>query len=271
MNDTTPNTLSIMPQDSNLNTENIRDSQNYTLVQSLKDAWKVCKHEFLMSRYLVLSSGIILLCIVCLAPFEINGYENKLFVGTIYVLLFFAFIIFAFSYFFSAAISFYQGIFGKNAYLTHSLPISLDAMLFAKIFIFLLWALIGGCEMIFLLWIIKPISWTSMLFEMDIEDLEIVLFAIAQWISTTLFEITYIFMIAALIHRKKTFTMFYGILLYFLIKVALAILFAVIISSLPQLDHLSHARLWFTLVPIILLSILWYGICRVIIKNKLAL
>ena len=116
----------------NSNTKKNEANQQHTnnqFITFLYNIVKICKHEFLMSRILVVISLIIALCIVLLA---LSSNGKMLYYSSIIIFTSFAFLIFGISYFLSIAMSFYHGIFGKYAYLTHSLPITLDSILFAK-------------------------------------------------------------------------------------------------------------------------------------------
>lgn len=249
-------------------------------LKACKDGAKICKYEFSMSRVLLILTILITALITCFFPFREGVNDSGTIVTTLSVILFFAFMIFGVSYFLSAAISFYQGIFGRTAYLTHSLPISLDAMLLGKIFIFVLWAFVFILELVYLDIVLNSnVMANSFEFLMrgdfsDFFGMNVLFFTC--WLGFVLFEITYIFMIATLVHTKRTFVIVWGIFYYFGIKVLLSIIYSVIMAFLPvgfyewSMNNVMNFWIAFIL-PIYILSLIWYFICRTIIQNKLSL
>lgn len=247
----------------NSNTKKNEANQQHTnnqFITFLYNIVKICKHEFLMSRILVVISLIIALCIVLLA---LSSNGKMLYYSSIIIFTSFAFLIFGISYFLSIAMSFYHGIFGKYAYLTHSLPITLDSILFAKIFVFMLWSLVliaESCALGFVLY--NSVEYFKIL-KINISD---ILFAICNWFSWTLFEITYIFMITALVHRKKSFLFLHGIIIYFAIKILLSIILIIFIDK----TNIDITRNIYIIMPLVC-SIVWYMVCKYILVYKLNL
>ena len=78
-----------------------------------------------------------------------------------------------------------------------------------------------------------------------------------------LHEITYIFMIAALVHKKKTHVMIWGIVYYFGIKVALNIILSAVILNMPEsiienLDEGSVSIQTLAILPQLILAAIYY-------------
>ncbi|TLE11101.1 hypothetical protein [Helicobacter bilis] len=232
----------------------------------ISHALKICKHEFLMSRIL-----LIIVCII-MAINLLIFINNDRHSATFYILIviqWFAFFICSITYVLSAAISFYQGVFGKHAYLTHALPVSIESIIGAKILIYFLWFLVIFAAFIFALYAgtsgISQVGDLLALFQ-DALVWKIIPF----FILSVLQEIVFIFMVVALVHRKKTYTLFIGILTYFGIKVLLLILFGILSNLMPDNIEENTILLLLYLYNILLLC-LFYFICHRIIKYKLAL
>ena len=232
----------------------------------ISHALKICKHEFLMSRILLIIVCIIM-AINLLIFINNNPHSAAFFI--LIVIQWFAFCICSITYVLSAAISFYQGVFGKQAYLTHALPVSIESIIGAKILIYFLWFLVIFAAFIFTLYAgTKSIA--------SIQNLLVLFQDALMWkiipffILSVLQEIVFIFMVVALVHRKKTYTLFIGILTYFGIKVVLLIFIGVLSNLLPDEIDENTALLLLYLYNILLLC-LFYFICHRIIKYKLAL
>ena len=232
----------------------------------ISHALKICKHEFLMSRIL-----LIIVCIIMAINLLIL-INNDRHSATFYILIviqWFAFFICSITYVLSAAISFYQGVFGKHAYLTHALPVSIESIIGAKILIYFLWFLVIFAAFIFALYAdtsgISQVGDLLALFQ-DALVWKIIPF----FILSVLQEIVFIFMVVALVHRKKTYTLFIGILTSFGIKVLLLILFGILSNLVPDNIEENTILLLLYLYNILLLC-LFYFICHRIIKYKLAL
>ncbi len=232
----------------------------------ISHALKICKHEFLVSRIL-----LIIVCIIMAINLLIfiNNDPHSVAFFILIVIQWFAFFICSITYVLSAAISFYQGVFGKQAYLTHALPVSIESIIGAKILIYFLWFLVIFAAFIFTLYAgTKSIA--------SIQNLLVLFQDALMWkiipffILSVLQEIVFIFMVVALVHRKKTYTLFIGILTYFGIKVVLLIFIGVLSSLLPDEIDENTALLLLYLYNILLLC-LFYFICHRIIKYKLAL
>ncbi|RDU73352.1 hypothetical protein CQA66_01410 [Helicobacter aurati] len=231
---------------------------------------KICKYEFLMSRILVILAIICTLLNICLF-LSYNAQastHNEVSISIIVLLQIFAFMVFLIAYYLSAAISFYQGVFGKNAYLTHSLPILLDSILFSKILVFFLWACVGLAEFsLFCLILNDNNDMIGRFFFYGPDLFHICMF----WFWTIFSEITYIFMIAAIVHRKKTYTMVYGIVTYFAIKTLLFIIVVYITDYMLSERFNPDFTMFIYEALLIVSSVLYYLVCRWIIKNKLSL
>ncbi len=238
---------------------------NNSISKIFLDSVKICKHEFLSSRILL----IITIIISVFNLLIMISKENNIVYALLILMQIFTFSIFFITYVLTAAISFYHGVFGKYAYFTHSLPIHLDSIIISKIFVFLLWAFIGILEFGLLFVVTK--TYDNLLNRLNVitnlDTLEYMLI----FLILTLSELIYIFMITAIIHRKKTYTLLFGILTYFGIKILLMIIFALISSLFNDIAiEYNNGKTMFYLVNIFL-TILYYSICRYIIKNKLSL
>lgn len=254
--------------------QNIDNLQYKTgLWQSIKDGAKICKYEFLMTRVL-----LILTCVlaVLIALFPLAKDENTIVFAVLGSLIYLGNLLFVVSYFLSAAISFYHGIFGRNAYLTHSLPISLDAMIIGKILVFLLWTGVFGALQIFL-----DIASGTFLF-LNFGYTMNYAYAImgVVWCAFTLAQLTYIFMIATLVHSRRSYTIVWGIVYYFGISMLLLICFGMIIGMIPDefwevivnnTGNTILSALCVIVLPLVALSLVFYFICRVIINRKLSI
>ena len=236
-----------------------------TLKTHVTHALKICKYEFLMSR--------ILLIIVCIITF-INILllmQTDRNTATFIILVFmqyFSFFVCSIAYLFSAAISFYQGIFGKHAYLTHALPISLETIICSKILIYFLWFLVIFASFIFTLYASANYTFTSLY---DLLGGMSVLHLIAIILLSVLQEIVFIFMIVSLVHRKKTYTMLTGILTYFGIKILLIIISSTLLQGyLQNINETSTLLIVYYIYQFLLIA-LFYFICHRIIKYKLSL
>ncbi len=236
---------------------------NKSISKIFLDSMKICKYEFLNSRVLLIVS-IILTLLNLLVYIGKSG--NNITYALLIIIQVFSFVTFAIAYVLSAAISFYHGVFGRHAYLTHSLPIDLDSMIVSKIFVFMLWALVGFIE--FGLFVFALSSGYDLIEQelMNIYNIKYYVLALCNVLS----ELIYIFMIVAIIHRKKTHTLFFGFVTYFGIKVVLLILVASILAIMDdtiQTEHATMVSYCFTTLCIIV----YYYVCRYIIKNKLSL
>ena len=234
----------------------------------ISHALKICKHEFLMSRIL-----LIIVCIIMVINLLIL-INNDPHSATFFILIgiqYFAFFICSITYVLSAAISFYQGVFGKHAYLTHALPVSIESIIGAKILIYFLWFLVIFAAFVFALYAgTSGISSIHDLLVFFKKTLDFIWRLIPLFILSVLQEIVFIFMVVALVHRKKTYTLFIGILTYFGIKVLLLILFGILSNLMPDNIEENTILLLLYLYNILLLC-LFYFICHRIIKYKLAL
>ncbi|MWV61840.1 hypothetical protein DCO58_07405 [Helicobacter saguini] len=265
--------------ESNISQDNFGYKSGF--IQSLKDGAKICKYEFSMSRILVIITAVLTLFIsLC---FMMNENTQTAIKTTIGALIFFSFLIFLVSYFLSIAISFYQGIFGRTAYLTHSLPISLDAMLLGKTLIFVLWALVFFLELVFL-----DVATGGRVLISVVETYEVIgvasstamySYLVCFWLSCLLAEIMYIFMIATLVHRKKTYVFVWGIMYYFALKIALSIITSLVAINLPDsfymwlsepTDLVWHLAL-VSIIPPVFFALVFYFICRKIIRDNLSI
>lgn len=258
----------------------IKDTRHYGLWQAIKDGAKICKYEFLMSRVLLILTCILTILIALLIPF--NKEDHPSILATLGTIIYLGFMVFVVSYFLSAAISFYHGIFGRNAYLTHSLPISLDAMIIGKILIFSLWACVFILELIFLDFVTGRIVMQGLiaLFEYNfLSAVEAYTFMFALWFSSMLVQLTYIFMIATLVHSKRSYIVVWGIVYYFGISTIFSIVFGIIAAVITYnfWEWLFNGedmmiKLWcFMVLPCVVLSLVFYFICRVIISKRLSI
>lgn len=243
-----------------------------TLKTHILHALKICKYEFLMSRIL-----IVIVCIINVINILLLLCDDKNTV-VFFVLIFmqyFSFFVCGIAYLLSAAISFYQGVFGRQAYLTHALPISLETIICSKILIYFLWFLVIFASFIFAIYASASntyfIDYIIYSFHANNERVwNFTLHFIAFTLLTALEEIVFIFMIVALVHRKKTYTLFIGILTYFGIKILLLIVGSVVEGFLPdRLDTNDLLALYY--FGQFLLIVLFYFICHRIIKYKLSL
>ncbi len=247
-----------------------------TLKTHIAHALKICKHEFLMSRVLVIIVCI-LIGIDILILFTWDTRSSKTLFILSYGLLimqYFTFFICGITYVLSAAISFYQGIFGKQAYLTHALPVYIETIICAKILVYFLWFLIIFSVFILTIYIFamkNNIAWNSFV------SLHSFIWFIIMFVILILQEIVYIFMVVALVHRKKSYTLFIGILVYFTIKILIMIVGSLLFSLLLKLDFMQAYSNTFinTFIPIccfnVVLLLLFYFVCHRIIKYKLSL
>lgn len=239
-----------------------------TLKTHITHALKICKHEFLMSRILLIIVCIIM-AINLLIFINSNPHSN-----TFYILLtiqYCAFLVCGITYVLSAAISFYQGIFGKQAYLTHALPVNIETIIGAKIFIYFLWFLVIFAALIFTLYVgTNSVSFIQELLRLLKVNWNRIWILIALFMLSVLQEIVFIFMVVALVHRKKTYTLLIGILTYFGIKVLLLIFSGILLNFL--LDEMMITTSWLLLyIYEIALLCVFYFICHRIIKYKLQL
>ena len=241
----------------------------------LRDMLKIIKHEFFMSRILIILSAI-LAAMSLLSMFMSEDTKGGVVVA-FSLIAFFAFGIFGIAYFLSAAGSFYHGIFGKNAYLTHSLPISLDSILLGKVLVFVLWAFVPMALLFAFDFLHGGNVTTEVLRMVQLNNRQTYLYTgFLSIICMILHEITYIFMIAALVHKKKTHVMIWGIVYYFGIKVALNIIFSAVILNMPEsiienLDEGSVSIQTLAILPQLILAAIYYIISRNIIKKSLSL
>ncbi|STQ86642.1 hypothetical protein LS73_002925 [Helicobacter muridarum] len=240
---------------------------------------KICKHEFLLSRSLVIITIIstalnILLILLNNTPIK----EQETLIGIIILLQFFTLGTFVVAYYFSSAISFYHGLFGRNAYLTHSLPVSLNVILISKISIFMLWACVGCIELLLFLACIDKIFYDKLLTNWIISISyakatsqysnmgEFFSYLSLYYFLLALSELTLIFMVAAIVHRIKSYTMIYGIIVFFIIQ---AIAFSFIGAVTEITSNIKQIAI--ECVMLMTLSLIYYFICQWIIKNKLSL
>lgn len=246
--------------------------EKYTLKTHISHALKICKHEFFMSRILLIIVFIIafinLLLLMC------NKTDTTLFFILV-LIQFFALIVCSIAYLLVVAISFYQGIFGKHAYLTHALPIRLETIICSKILICFLWFLVIFASLIFTIYAIT--NGTSFMdgfyyVSHSLGDKSHILafHAIFLTILSALEEIVFIFMVVAIVHRKKTYMLLIGILTYFFIKILLLIIVAILMQFLPDTIN-SDVLIYVYYVCHILLILLFYSVCYMIIKYKLSL
>lgn len=263
---------------------NIRDDLEYKsgFMQSIKDGAKICKYEFSMSRILLIITAVVSIFITLLNIMR-NGNISGVVEFTLGVLIFFSFLIFSVCYLLSVAISFYQGIFGRTAYLTHSLPISFNAILLGKTFVFLLWALVFLMELVYLDLATGARVTLDLIWDYDNIGLAsatgIYCYIVTFWLIWLLAEIMYIFMIATLVHKKKTYVFAWGIMYYFGIKIALCIVFVIITISLPysfyewlsEPDNIFVNQWIITELPPAIMAVVFYFICMKIIRDRLSI
>lgn len=245
--------------------------EKITLKTHVFHALKICKYEFLMSRILLIIVCIITFINILLLSVDKNAPTFIILIAMQY----FAFIVCSIAYLLSAAISFYQGVFGRNAYLTHSLPISLETIICSKILIYFLWFLVIFISFIFAVYagIDKTSFKHSLIYFLNADNKgawNFVLHATTLTLLTALEEIIFIFMVVALVHRIKTYTLLIGILTYFGIKTLLLIAGSVLQGFLPDTMDTSDLVTRYYLCQLLLIA-LFYFVCHRIIKYKLSL
>lgn len=226
----------------------------------LRQALKICKYEFFMSRPLLLL-GAFLVILACCSVFFDHDFGD--FESSFSIIMGCAYLGFTAFYYFSITTSLYHGFFGRNALLTHSLPVSLDSVLLAKIGIFTLWSFIAALSFY--------VSYHVSLDFSGIESVRDTTFVILIALSGIVFEITYVFAITAIVSLLHSFRVIVGIILYFGCK----ILFLVAIMQFAEAFPAQTIK--FVLHPSLIviascgMSIINYGIIRFIITRKLSL
>ena len=230
--------------------DNLRDS---FIVKMLK----ICKHDFLESRALIIMA-IILTCANIL--FLLNDESSPFLIFAFILLL----PLFAVSCYFGMASNFHKKVFGKEAYFTHSLPVSIDCLLISKIIVFSIWELIIIAETV------VPIIILARKFDIYYEE---AIYQLILSICTGLADTVLVFAIVSIVHKAKHPSSI-GILIYIATKIALMSMIAAIVKhnasdSFGILDLQSIAFSIFIFdLAIIIAS---YALCRWIINNKLSL
>lgn len=238
-------------------------------------ALKICKHEFLASRILGVIVCIIMAFNGLIALF--HNTESVAFYGLIMIQSF-AFVVCGIAYVLSAAISFYQGIFGRHAPLMHALPVYIETIIGAKILIYFMWSLVllvaflmaiyvgfGGTQkwIQVILAVFKAMNSQEWLYFWGI---------VGSLFLQVLHEIVFIFMVVALVHRIKTYMILVGIVSYFGLKVVLLIIEVFGAMMLPNsvMENIGSGLLVYSLYQIFWICV-FYFVCHRIIKYNLSL
>ena len=240
------------------------------------NAFKIFKHEFLMSRAMVILS-IALLAFIGMLSLAINNNSGDLALTSLILICFYAFGVLVVTYFIVAIISFYHGVFGKNAYLTHSLPVGIDSIILSKIFVFTFWGAVIIFEFcLFAICLAGLNRYTDSGFSYlyrELGGMDGIIKTIVFYLFSLLNEIIYVFMIVAIVHRKKSWTLVYGIVIYFAIKILIILIYVFfiynIISNGISMEFFTGYYMF--IVSIIILSLIFYFITRYIITRKLVL
>lgn len=238
-------------------------------------ALKIGKHEFFASRVLGIIVCIIMALNVLIALFY--DTQSVAFYGLL-MMQYFAFVVCGITYVLSAAISFYQGIFGRHAPLMHALPVYIETIIGAKIFIYFAWSLVlfvvfattiyvgfGGTE--------RWIQMIRAVYEnMDSQDWLYLWGVIGFLLLCVLHEIVFIFMVVALVHRIKTYRILVGIVSYFGLKIVLLIIGIFITMMVPDgMTEGFGSTLFFSALYQVFWICVFYFVCHRIIKYNLSL
>lgn len=226
----------------------------------LYDSLKLLKYEFLTSKLLFLLTLIVTFFNVLLLIANKNEYGDGILIS-IYIITFFAFFTLFVAYVLSISKSFYKSMFGEYAYLTHAMPIGTDSILIGKILTFFIWIIAIILNVLFFIYNSGVMDY--------IHQKELIINLVLYLLLASLYEICYLMMIITIVHKKKKNIMLHGMLTYFGIKTLKIIIITIIVSNSEAFHYIYSTEM--ANIALIVGIIIYYLICRYIIRNHLAL